>query len=550
MKIKEVHLRQFKRFTDLHVTELPEAAKLVVLVGSNGSGKTSLFEAFNFWQSPVRGVQFDVNYHWKVPNPDLELGNWIVSTNWGELYNKVKINLFGHEGFNPQNDPQKGKKAFYFRSAYRNEPQFATSSIGRIGDALEDQRRPQTLISTETRVSDNYQRLVSASIEALYDPSNDSRTILDIRERLIGRIREAMLRVFEDLVLSSPGHPMMNGTFLFQKGTSRDFQYQNLSGGEKATFDLLLDFIVKTEFFDDTVFCIDEPELHMHTKLQAKLLEELFRQLPDDCQLWIATHSIGMTKRAMEMHQLNPDEVIFLDFDGKDFDNEVTVTPARVDRVFWKRVFRFALDDLAELVAPAKVIFCEGKPDHLGKRSDKTFDAEIYRLIFRESHPDAEFIPLGGTTEIEKNALLLEGNFRRLFSSMRMWTIRDRDDLSDEEIEGYNKKETRVLQRRDIENYLWDDEILKKLCEDVEKPDKLPEILNIKQQLIADLGAKQKPSDDIKAISGMLYNDVKRILELRQHGNTAEAFAKDMLAPLITPETLVYNELNTIIFGE
>ena len=49
MRIKEIQISDFKRFTNLKITGLPNTAKLVVLVGPNGSGKTSLFEAFNHW---------------------------------------------------------------------------------------------------------------------------------------------------------------------------------------------------------------------------------------------------------------------------------------------------------------------------------------------------------------------------------------------------------------------------------------------------------------------------------------------------------------------
>lgn len=49
MKIKEIKIKKFKRFTDLTISEIPETARLIVLVGPNGSGKTSLFEAFNHW---------------------------------------------------------------------------------------------------------------------------------------------------------------------------------------------------------------------------------------------------------------------------------------------------------------------------------------------------------------------------------------------------------------------------------------------------------------------------------------------------------------------
>jgi len=43
VKIKEVKLKRFKRFTDLKLTGIPETAKLIVLVSPNGSGKTSFF---------------------------------------------------------------------------------------------------------------------------------------------------------------------------------------------------------------------------------------------------------------------------------------------------------------------------------------------------------------------------------------------------------------------------------------------------------------------------------------------------------------------------
>ena len=49
MKIKSVHIKNFKRFSDLTIQNIPETARLVVLVGPNGCGKTSVFEAFNQW---------------------------------------------------------------------------------------------------------------------------------------------------------------------------------------------------------------------------------------------------------------------------------------------------------------------------------------------------------------------------------------------------------------------------------------------------------------------------------------------------------------------
>ena len=49
MKIKKIELNNFKRFTHLCVEDIPETTKLVVLVGPNGSGKTSFMEAMNHY---------------------------------------------------------------------------------------------------------------------------------------------------------------------------------------------------------------------------------------------------------------------------------------------------------------------------------------------------------------------------------------------------------------------------------------------------------------------------------------------------------------------
>ena len=49
MKIKKIELNNFKRFTHLLVENIPDTAKLVILVGPNGSGKTSFMEAMNHY---------------------------------------------------------------------------------------------------------------------------------------------------------------------------------------------------------------------------------------------------------------------------------------------------------------------------------------------------------------------------------------------------------------------------------------------------------------------------------------------------------------------
>ena len=177
-------------------------------------------------------------------------------------------------------------------------------------------------------------------------------TLGAFREKTIGTLRGAIQRIFPDLNLNDLGNPMQAATFRFDKGAIRGFEYQNLSSGEKAVFDLLLDLTVKMARFKETVYCIDEPETHLNNRVQAALLDGCLAILPLNSQLWLATHSIGIMRRAQEIEAATPGTIAFLDLGDRDFDLPQTINPIKADRRFWERALRVALDDLASLVAP------------------------------------------------------------------------------------------------------------------------------------------------------------------------------------------------------
>ncbi|MCF8152431.1 MAG: AAA family ATPase [Sulfuritalea sp.] len=541
MRIENIHIRGFKRFQDLTVTNIPATAKLVLLTGPNGSGKTSLFEAFNFWMSFVRGQHnFEAEYHVRSVPDSVSDANLLLQN--------TQIQFHGTE--NVRNDPDRKLKAFYIRSAYRHEADFTTNGLSNSDEILNDSRRPQRLIHQEQRVSENYQRMVAESVIALY--SDDSMTrqkkVSELADELIGEVREAMRLVFGTLLLEGPGNPMNSGTFRFKKGSSTGFHYKNLSGGEKAAFDLLLDFVVKRRAFDDTVYCIDEPELHMHTRLQSKLLEVMFDLVPNNCQLWLSTHSIGMARKAAELNATHPGQVAFIDFHDHDFDHPVTLDPIQPDRRFWRLMFHTALDDLAELVVPKYVVFCEGKRLGSGGRNP-SFDAEVYRTIFSSHFPDVEFVPLGGTTEVSKDGKTFGLLLGKLAPGLKTWKVFDRDDRHESEIQQLQADGTQVLRRRDLESYLWDDEVLEALCTQRGQSEKAEELKSEKAAALYDGLARGLPADDIKAASGRLYNKCKQTLGITQCGDNAEAFARVTLAPLLVPSMSVYQELASIVMS-
>src|SRR5690606_32501730 len=147
--------------------------------------------------------------------------------------------------------------------------------------------------------------------------------------------------------------------------------------------DIVIDLIIKTQEYNDTVFCIDEPELHINTAIQRKLLIEIEKLIPDNCQLWVATHSIGFL-RALQEELREKSQV--LDFSEKDYFQGVHVIhPIKSSRKNWQRIFSTALEDLTGLVSPKRIIYCEGKDRPGQSGEERGFDAKVFNNIFSES---------------------------------------------------------------------------------------------------------------------------------------------------------------------
>ena len=537
MKIKKVAIKVFRRFTDLTIEGIGDQVKLVVLLGRNGSGKSSLFDAFSTAAVYAKHKNYGWDYLYHSKN-GIRIENAIQG--WPNLHCEFHDSdiVYPVNTYRP--------KDFYFRTAYRFDSTAQSQQLQKLPTILEDNQDPRKMINLDTRVADNYQRLVSNSLGALFEPGDENNiSRVELRDTYVSKIRASMLRVFGDLLLEGPGRPLDDGTFLFTKGVSHGFKYMNLSGGEKAAFDLLLDIVLKSEAFDDTVYCIDEPELHIHSALQGNLLAEVFQILPDKCQLWIATHSVGMIRKAKELYEQNPNLVAFLDFSEKDFDSPQTLRPVEPSRSVWRKAFEVSLGDLVSLLAPRRVFLCEGQKREQGARDNFDFDSRCYNKIFEKEFPDTQFVSVGGCHDVASNSKMVKAILRECVSGVDVKTIYDCDDRSSNEIEDVKRSGGIVLSLRDIENYLWADEVLKKLCEDVQNPGAFPAVRQKKNDLMNGI----TPSDDIKRITGPLYVAVKSLLNLRQCGNTHENFARDTLAPLITSDMEVYKRLRKDIFG-
>lgn len=542
MKIKSIRLKSFKRFTDLLVEGIEDTTKLVVLVGPNGSGKTSILEAINHYYKS-RGYN---NYGDRDYLRKCDFGEQLSCDEWGQyVIDSVGIEFHDFSlSDNYLKDEVKGH--FYFRSAYRNEPDFEVSRMEKQGDPTKTVRL-STFIQNDQTVSGNYQRLIADSVSKIFDDNSDEIKVKQLRKELIGDICLAVSNIFEDLRLSSLGNPLVDGSFFFSKGVIEKFHYKNLSAGEKSAFDLILDLVIQSRYFSDAIYCIDEPESHMHTKLQGKVLREMYRLIPDKSQLWLTTHSIGMLQEAEDIEKEEPGKVAFLDFGGYDFDSGQIIRPSKVGRTITEKFYELAFGDFAKLLLPKTIVFCEG--DSNGSKC-RDFDKSIYTKIFGDTHPDTSFISVGSCTDVAAFEIKQGGIVNTILKGSKIIKIIDRDDLSDHEVEEKHKKNIRVLSKRNIESYLLDDSVIRELCKKTGQEEKFSECVEAKNQAISDSVLRGNPENDLKSAGGTIYNNLKRILCLTSCGNNVGSFLRDTMAPLIAEGMDIYNQLEEDIFGE
>ena len=543
MKIKEIKLEGFRRFKNLTIKDIPEEARLVVMIGPNGSGKSSVFDAllrFRYSSGQILGSV-----------PDSYLIRFDLSE---EAFEELEFEESEFEEpevifhTDPPNDRDAFRRSIHVRSAYRNDALDQSRSYLSKTNPLIQELRFRRLAENDQAVASNYDRILSLWVKRVSARKKNGETADQIEDELYGQLQEAIQELFKDpqLTLIGLGNPENGKVFEFDKGTSSGFSYENLSSGEKAALDLILDMIVAKPEFNDTIFCIDEPEAHIHTKLQGPLLKQLYKLIPENSQLWIATHSIGMVRKAQDLWSegtnKGKDLVVFLDFGekGLDFEKKETITPTSPNPDLWARTYDIALGDLAKLVAPKRIVLCEGT----------NFDADCYNKIFGIHYPETRFIPIGGSEDVQKADTYLIPVIKAVAEGVKILKLRDRDEADEVEIEENKKKGIRTLSRRNIESYLLDDEVLTKFCEDHKIPDKVQDLLNARQASLKDSIAEGKPSDDLKPTAQKVHVTAQKALRPVLIGNKSRGFMKSHLAPCIQPGMAVYEQLHKDIFGE
>ena len=316
--IKKIVIDKFKSINHLEITP---AGNFNVLIGENNIGKTTIFEAIHLWK-----MCYDNNL-----KKD-KLG--FYSTAHHLKFESMEfIRAYHDEDLFPIGCSGKDAKcAVTLVIEYNGQSYdlgFTVSKVSNIDDAYlqVDYIDGNTFKSFATMVAG-----IQGKNLANFFGINESRPIPNIvakepymyKAQVLDKIAKGKgYEVLRNKVISHINEVethIKNVTgedFVFSESDRDDKTYISIKVNGKDIFSYGSGFLQLTEIFSSMeyldpeiyILLIDEPDAHLHLKLQKRLIEE-FRNIPN-AQMFIITHN----ERFME--QVNENEILFLDESSK-----------------------------------------------------------------------------------------------------------------------------------------------------------------------------------------------------------------------------------------
>ncbi|EOD4281905.1 AAA family ATPase [Klebsiella oxytoca] len=532
MRIKKLRLfNGYKRFHDLTIDLGENPARIIALVGPNGCGKSSVLDGILFHHNAfgALGNKGSKNYLYHSMHNDPAFD-----------YQSISIEFTSGTYYNARQS-RKGKEntLFSFRSPYRYNSNLNVTESRAVGEIYLNNYGASSSSDLDDKMEENYRRLNIKFIK--YMNAEDCKPS-EAKEKIIGDLNKSIKNCL-NLEIDNLGNiESSQGTIYFKKPDHpKPFSFNVLSSGEKEVIDILLDLYLRQDEYCDTVYLLDEPELHINTSIQKKLLIEINRLIGEQCQIWLTTHSIGFM-RALQDELNEKCQIIYFDENHNLAAETNVLTPTTKSSVMWRKIFGIALDDLTHLLSPRRIVYCEGRDSPGTAGRERGLDAQVYNAIFNDKYPDTLFVSSGGNTELDKRSDIAIAILSKALPNLEVLVLKDRDSgsgrcISSKDRELYletNPKNHRMLIRWEIENYLFSKDVLVSFCKKNELPfdeaqyDKI--ITDIENQSVKEL------NNHIRNICGIKTNINPEVFKLK----LSESFPTD---------SVTYKELERLIFS-
>ena len=292
MKIKNLHIKEFKGLRDISINfeKNDEPLDLVVLAGSNGSGKTRVLESIlKYFQDHLNykqnNIETGIFYEEKEKNCISNVRDFFYGLEYFS-YHEVNNPLY-EKHIEIKNKLDILPKIIYVPTEINFQKMDVASTT------LVQEYKFINIVNTNL-IKDIPSYIATKMISAMLKNKNEK--VGDVQKKVFNEINEIFENLSIDVKVEDISQDGRNIT-LFTNSSGDEFDINELSSGEKQLF--LRTLAIKMLNPENSIILIDEPELSLHPKWQQRIVD-VYRKIGENNQIIIATHSphiLGSVKK-------------------------------------------------------------------------------------------------------------------------------------------------------------------------------------------------------------------------------------------------------------
>ena len=283
MKIKNLHIKEFKGLRDISINfeKNDEPLDLVVLAGSNGSGKTRVLESIlKYFQDHLNykqnNIETGIFYEEKEKNCISNVQDFFYGLEYFS-YHEVNNPLY-EKHIEIKNKLDILPKIIYVPTEINFQKMDVASTT------LVQEYKFINIVNTNL-IKDIPSYIATKMISAMLKNKNEK--VGDVQKKVFNEINEIFENLSIDVKVEDISQDGRNIT-LFTNSLGDEFDINELSSGEKQLF--LRTLAIKMLNPENSIILIDEPELSLHPKWQQRIVD-VYRKIGKNNQIIIATHS-------------------------------------------------------------------------------------------------------------------------------------------------------------------------------------------------------------------------------------------------------------------
>ena len=289
MKIKNLHIKEFKGLRDISINfeKNDEPLPLIVLAGSNGSGKTRILESIkDYFESyiDIQAIKIINNLQIFFEKEEKECIDKIGSEKY--FYSALKYFSLNDkkENLNDSSYLVIKKNLLILPKIIYVPTEINFQKMNTASTTLVQEYNFINIVNTNL-IKDIPSYIATKMISAMLKNKNEK--VGDVQKKVFDEINE----IFEILDIDVKAEDISQdgkNMPIFENSSGDKFDINELSSGEKQLF--LRTLAIKMLNPQNSIILIDEPELSLHPKWQQRIVD-VYKKIGKNNQIIIATHS-------------------------------------------------------------------------------------------------------------------------------------------------------------------------------------------------------------------------------------------------------------------